>query len=166
MDLVAADPDGGPRLLIDVTVADPLQTAAESAVDRGHAAHVAEGLKRAKYADHSPNDTIIPAALETFGCLGAPFHDLLRECARCAAISRVQDESFIGAEASRSLYYCRQRISVSLQRSQARSIHHRSAQAIYSTLGARPLALLSRLVSRGDLFTVIKAGQRVTDQDI
>jgi hypothetical protein len=38
MDLVAADPDGGPRLLIDVTVADPLRTAAESAIDRGHAA--------------------------------------------------------------------------------------------------------------------------------
>jgi hypothetical protein len=52
MDLVAADPDGGARLLIDVTVADPLRTAAASAVERGHAARVAEGLKRAKYSDH------------------------------------------------------------------------------------------------------------------
>jgi hypothetical protein len=42
MNLVAADPDGGPRLLIDVTVADPSRTAAESAVDRGHAARVAD----------------------------------------------------------------------------------------------------------------------------
>jgi hypothetical protein len=34
MVLVAADPDGGSRLLIDVTVADPLRMAADSAVDR------------------------------------------------------------------------------------------------------------------------------------
>jgi hypothetical protein len=92
MDLVAADPDGGPLLLIDVTVADPLRTAAESAVDRGHATRVAEVLKRAKYADHPPNDTLIPAAVESFGCLGAPFQDLLRMCARRAATtSRVRD---------------------------------------------------------------------------
>jgi hypothetical protein len=36
------------------------------------------------YADHSPDDTLIPAAVETFGCLGAPFQDLLRMCARRA----------------------------------------------------------------------------------
>jgi hypothetical protein len=100
MDLVAADPDGGPRLLIDVTVADPLRTPAESAVDRGHAARVVEGLKRAKYADHLPDDTLIPAAIETFGCLGAPFQDLLRMCARHAATSQVRDGSLIEAEAS------------------------------------------------------------------
>jgi hypothetical protein len=61
--MVAADPDGRPRLLIDVTVAKPLRTLAESSVDRGHAARIAEGLKhfkRAKYADHSPDGTLIP----------------------------------------------------------------------------------------------------------
>jgi hypothetical protein len=31
MDLVAADPDGGPRLVIDVRVADPLRMLAELA---------------------------------------------------------------------------------------------------------------------------------------
>jgi hypothetical protein len=85
MDLVARPTwiIGGPRSLIDVIVADLLRTAAESAIDRGHAARVAKGIKRAKYVDHSPDDTLIPAAVErqpveTFGCLGAPFQDLLR----------------------------------------------------------------------------------------
>jgi hypothetical protein len=32
MDLVAADPDGGPRLLMDVTFTYPLRSPAESAV--------------------------------------------------------------------------------------------------------------------------------------
>jgi hypothetical protein len=42
------------RLLIDVTVTDPFWTPAlESAVDRGHATHVANGLKQAKYHDHA-----------------------------------------------------------------------------------------------------------------
>jgi hypothetical protein len=66
MDLVVADPDGGPRLLINVTVADPLRTAAELAIDRGHAARVAEGLKRAKYTDHLPDNTLIPAAVTKY----------------------------------------------------------------------------------------------------
>lgn len=36
-----------------------------------------------------------------------------------------------------------------------------------STLGVRPLALLSRFVSQGDLFTVyIRAGLKVGDYDI
>jgi hypothetical protein len=55
--LVAADLDGGPRLLIDVTVADPLQTAAESAVGRGHAARVAEPSTRTIcLMTHRPHD--------------------------------------------------------------------------------------------------------------
>jgi hypothetical protein len=134
MDLVAADPnrDRGPRLLTNITIADLLRMAAESAaaVYRGHAARVAEGLKQAKYADHLPNDTLIPIAVETFGCLGAPFSlskIFFGMCARHAATLRVRDESLIGAESSRLLRYYRQRISVSLQRNQARSIHHRSA---------------------------------------
>ncbi len=161
MDLVAADPQGGPRLLIDVTVADPLRTPAESAVDRGHAARVAEGLKQAKYHDHAPDDTLIPAAVETFGCLGAPFLDLLRTCARRAAASRARDDSMIDAEASRMLSYYRQRISVSLQRSHARTIHHRSARAVYSTLGARPLARASGYISRADLYTISRSARFV-----
>jgi hypothetical protein len=66
--------------------------------------------------------------------------------ARRGATSRVQDESLIGEEASQLLYYYRQQSLVSLERSQARSIHHRSARAVQSTLGARPLALPLRFV--------------------
>ncbi len=162
MDLVAADPQGGPRLLVDVTVADPLRTAAESAVERGHAARVAEAAKAAKYADHSPDDRLIPAAIETFGCFGGPFDRLLRMCAQRAAALRVSDESQVADEASRLLRYYRQRISVSLQRSQARAVHHRSARAVQSTLGARPLAM-SGFVSRVDLFTI--AGARHSSEE-
>ncbi len=158
MDLVTADPQGGPRLLVDVTVADPIRSAAESAVERGHAARVAEAAKAAKYADHSPDDTLIPAAVETFGCFGGPFDRLLRMCARRTAALRVADEGQVGEEASRLLTYYRQRISVSLQRSQARAIHHRSARAVQSTLGARPLAL-SGFVGRGDLYMIAGAGR-------
>jgi hypothetical protein len=162
MDLVAADPQGGPRLLVDVTVADPLRTAAESAVERGHAARVAEAAKAAKYADHSPDDRLIPAAIETFGCFGGPFDRLLRMCAQRAAGLRVSDESQVGEEAARLLRFYRQRISVSLQRCQARAVHHRSARAVQSTLGARPLAM-SGFVSRIDLFTT--AGARHSSEE-
>jgi hypothetical protein len=53
-------------------LADGSGVGAESTIDRGHAAHVAEGIKRAKYADHSPDfDTLIGpssqlSAVETF----------------------------------------------------------------------------------------------------
>ena len=162
MDLVAADPQGGPRLLVDVTVADPLQApVTAAAVERGHAARAAEALKTTKYSDHSPDDSLIPAAVETFGCLGGQFDSLLRTCAQRAAALRVSDESQIGEEASRLLRYYRQRVSVSLQRSQARAIHHRAARAVQCTLGARPLAL-SAFVGRGDLFTATASG-RVID---
>ena len=161
MDLVAADPQGGPRLLVDVTVADPLQApVTAAAVERGHAARAAEALKTTKYSDHSPDDTLVPAAIETYGCLGGQFDSLLRTCARRAAALRV-DESQIGEEASRLLRYYRQRVSVSLQRSQARAIHHRAARAVQSTLGARPLAM-SGFIGRGDLLTAA-AVDRIAD---
>ena len=127
-------------------------------MERGHAARVAEATKAAKYADHSPDDTLIPAAVETFGCFGGPFDRLLRMCARRTAALRVADEGQVEEETSRLLTYYRQRISVSLQRSQARAIHHRSARAVQSTLGARPLAL-SGFVGRGDLYMIAGAGR-------
>jgi hypothetical protein len=71
----------------------------------------------------------------------------VRTCARHAAVLRVTEESQIGEEASRLLS-----VSVSLQRSQARAIHHRAAQAVQSTLGARPLAM-SGFIGRRDLLT-------------
>lgn len=83
-------------------------------------------------------------------------------CAQRSAGLRVSDESQVGEEAARLLRFYRQRISVSLQRSQARAVHHRSARAVQSTLGARPLAM-SGFVSRIDLFTT--AGARHSSEE-
>jgi hypothetical protein len=130
MDLVAANPHWGPRLIVDVTVADPLPVLVMAlAVERGHAARAAGAVKTAKYSNHSPDDTLIPAAIETFGCLGCQFNGLLCLCARRAAAPRGSDESQIREEALRLLQYYRQRVLVNLQRSQTRAIHHRAARA-------------------------------------
>jgi hypothetical protein len=43
--------------------------------------------------------------------------------------------------ASRLICYYRSRVSISLQRSQARAIHHREARAVQSSTGARPLSI-------------------------
>jgi hypothetical protein len=54
MDLVAADPRGGSRVLADVVVADPTRS---TAVERGHAARLAADIvKVGKYGDHFPDD--------------------------------------------------------------------------------------------------------------
>jgi hypothetical protein len=67
MDLVAADPRGGSRVLADVVVADPTRSTAVMvpAVERGHAARLAAEMKVGKYGDHFPDDTFVPLAIET-----------------------------------------------------------------------------------------------------
>jgi hypothetical protein len=114
MDLVAADPDGGPRLLIDVTVADPLRTAAESAVDRGHAARVVEGLKC------GPSTRTIrlmtrphPSCSRDILMSWSPFDSRIFFGCALAVQPRRESEtrsSMIGAEASQLSCYYRQRI--------------------------------------------------------
>jgi hypothetical protein len=86
MDLVGADPRGGPRVLADVTVADPLREGLipEAAVERGRAAREAAQAKAVKYGDHPADDTFIPLAVETFGCLDSSFDEFLGTCARRA----------------------------------------------------------------------------------
>jgi hypothetical protein len=71
MDLVAADPRGGSRVLADVVVADPTRSTAVmvTAVERGHAARLAAQMKVGKYGDHFPDDTFVPLAVETSGAL-------------------------------------------------------------------------------------------------
>jgi hypothetical protein len=70
MDLVGADPRGGPQVLADVTVADTLREGSipEAAVERGRAAREAAQAKAVKYGGHPADDTFIPLAIETFGC--------------------------------------------------------------------------------------------------
>jgi hypothetical protein len=67
---VGAVPRGGPRVLADVTVADPLREGLipEAGVERGRAAREAAQAKAVKYGDHPADDTFIPLAVEIFGC--------------------------------------------------------------------------------------------------
>jgi hypothetical protein len=60
--------------------------------------------------------------------------------------------------ASRLISYYRSRVSISLQRSQARAIHHRAARAVQSSTGARPLSIQDDFVRSADLYTVTGVG--------
>jgi hypothetical protein len=75
MDLVAADPLGGSRVLADMVVADRTRSTAVmvTVVERGHAARLAADMKVGKYGDHFPHDTFVPLAVETYGCLDSAF---------------------------------------------------------------------------------------------
>jgi hypothetical protein len=87
IDLVAADPRGGSRVLADVVVADPIRSAAfmVTAVERGHAARLAAEMKVEKYGGHFPDDTFVPLAVETYGCLDSAFDGFHGTCAKRAA---------------------------------------------------------------------------------
>jgi hypothetical protein len=63
-----------------------------------------------------------------------------------------------GPLASRLICYYRSRVSISLQRSQARAIHHRAARAVQSSTGARPLSVQDGFVRSADLYTVTRVG--------
>jgi hypothetical protein len=55
-----------------------------TAVERGHAARLAADLKVGKYGNHFPNDTFVPLAVETYGCLDSAFDGFLGTGARLA----------------------------------------------------------------------------------
>jgi hypothetical protein len=139
MDLVAADPRGGSRVLADVVVANLTRSTAVmvTAMKRGHAAWLAAEMKVGKYGDHFPDDTFVPLAVETYGCLDSMFDGFLGTCARRAAELRAGDLVSVPM-ASRRISYYRSRVLISLQRSQARAIQHRAARAVQSSTGARP----------------------------
>lgn len=83
MDLFGADPRGGSRILADVVVADPTRSTAilVTPVTRVHAARLGAQVKVGKYGGHFPDDTFIPLAVETFGCLDRQFDEFLSACA-------------------------------------------------------------------------------------
>jgi hypothetical protein len=157
MDIVAADPRGGSRVLADVVVAVPTRSTAVmvTAVERGHAARLSTEMKVGKYGDHFPDDTFVPLAVETYGCLDSAFDEFLGTCARRDA------ELWAGGlgsvpMASRLISYYRSRVSISLQRSQARAIHHRAARAVQSSTEARLLSVQDGFVRSADLYTVTR----------
>jgi hypothetical protein len=159
MDLVAADPRGGSRVLADVVVADPTRSTAVmvTAVERGHAARLVAEMKVGKYGDHFPDDTFVPLAVETYGCLDSAFDGFLGTCARRAAELRAGGLRPVPV-ASRLICYYRSRVSISLQRSQARAIYHTAARAVQSSTGARPLSVQDGFVRSADLYTVTRVG--------
>ena len=159
MDLVGADPRGGSRILADVTVADPLRDGMlpEAAVERGRAARDAAQAKAVKYGDHPADDTFIPLAVETYGCLDSAFDEFLGTCARRAAELRMGGLDSAPL-ASRLLCYFRQRVSVSLQRSQARAVHHRAARAVERSVGLRAQIVQDGHVRTADLHTLARVG--------
>jgi hypothetical protein len=134
MDLVAADPQGGSRMLADVVVAYPTRSTAVmvTAVERGHAARL--DMKVGKYGDHFPDDTFVPLAVETYGCLDSAFDGFLGTCARRAAELRAGGLGSVPMASRLISYVYRSRVSISLQ---ARAIHHRAARAVQSSTGAR-----------------------------
>lgn len=160
MDLVGADPRGGSRVLADVTVADPLREGLlpAAAVERGRAAREAALAKEVKYGDHPADDTFIPLAVETYGCLDSSFDEFLGTCARRAAELRMGGLDS-APMASRLLCYFRQRVSVSLQRSQARAVHHRAARAVERSVGLRAEVVQDGRVRTVDLHTLSRVGR-------
>lgn len=154
VDLVGADPQGGRRILGDVVVADCTQERLVSVAStvRGHAAGQGAAVKEGKYHDHPADDVFIPMAVETYGCLGTAFDGFLSQCARRAAQAGVVDgEHELGREVSRMLCYFRQRVSISLQRSQARAVHYRSARAVATSTGVGAIATAPGPVAIADI---------------
>ncbi|GAQ92921.1 hypothetical protein KFL_012040010 [Klebsormidium nitens] len=61
----------------------------EAAIERGRAARDAPQAKAVKYGDHPADDTFIPLAVETYGCLDSSFDEFLGTCARRAVELRM-----------------------------------------------------------------------------
>ena len=60
--------------------------------------------------------------------------------------------------ASGLLCYFRQRVSISLQRSQARAVHHRAARAVERSVGLRAEVVQDGRVRTADLHTLSRVG--------
>jgi hypothetical protein len=110
-----------------------------------------------KYGDHPADDTFIPLAVETFGCLDSSFDEFLGTCARRAAELRMGGLDS-APMASRLLCYFRHRVSISLQRSQARAVHHRAARAIERLVGLEAPVIQDGHVRTADLHTLSWVG--------
>jgi hypothetical protein len=62
--------------------------------------------------------------------------------------------------ASRLLCYFRQRVSISLQRSRARAVHHRAARAIERSVGLGAPAVQDGRIRTADFHTLSRVGLR------
>jgi hypothetical protein len=158
--LTVLPPRGGSRVLADMVVADPTRSMAVmvTAVERGHAARLAAEMKVGKYGNHFSDDTFVPLAVETYGCLDSAFDGFLGTCARRSTELRAGGLGPVPLASTGLICYYRSRVLISLQRSQARAIHHRAARAVQSSIGARPLSVQDGFVRSPDLYTVTRVG--------
>ena len=91
------------------------------------------------------------------GCLDTAFDEFLGTCARRAAELRMGGLDS-APTASRLLCYFRRRVSVSLQRSQARAVHHRAARAVQQSVGRAAQVVQDGHVRTADLHTLSRVG--------
>eukprot|EP00850_Spirogloea_muscicola_P023510 SM000362S13797 [mRNA] locus=s362:10524:11038:- [translate_table: standard] len=76
LDIVGVQPGGGPRALVDVVVTEAYKSSASTHI-AGHAVGGAEQRKLQHCSDYPRSDQLLPAAVDTFGCMGPRFHILL-----------------------------------------------------------------------------------------
>ena len=104
-----------------------------AATTTGVAAAAREISKKAHYADAPPEKPVLPLVAETFGCLGAIFHDFLADCAhralKGAGIPADMDDPAYTRPFSQVLQHFRQWVSCCLQRAQAHSLLARAELA-------------------------------------
>ena len=136
-DLALFDRATGTWRLLDVSICNPLQVSSLhlAATTTGVAASAREHSKRTHYADSPPEKPVVPLVAETFGCLGAMFHDFLADCAHRALKSAgIPADMDAGIPAysrpySQILQHFRQWVSCCLQRAQAHSLLTRAELA-------------------------------------
>lgn len=143
----------GHRTLADLVVANPLRhdLIDIASTTAGAAASRAATTKEAKYTARAPSDTFLPLAIEMFGRLHHPFDGLLRQAAR-------DIHGRMGPTGPPlsilTTHFC-QRISVALQRAQARAIYRRSLTVGASAPSQRLAPLEDIPISLADLVTTL-----------
>eukprot|EP00850_Spirogloea_muscicola_P008597 SM000046S16378 [mRNA] locus=s46:256832:262413:- [translate_table: standard] len=150
LDIVGVQPGGGPRALVDVVVTEAYKSSASTHI-AGHAVGGAEQKKLRHYSDYPRSDHLLPAAIDTFGCLGPRFHTLLENI---ASLGYARREDMLPAQMGMPAAYVsflRRRVSTCLQRAQAYALHQKAGRALAAGTRASQLPCGIR-ASASDLY--------------
>eukprot|EP00850_Spirogloea_muscicola_P009951 SM000057S18381 [mRNA] locus=s57:217778:218536:- [translate_table: standard] len=143
LDIVGVQPGGGPRALVDVVVTEAYKMGG------------AEQKKLRHYSDYPRSDHLLPAAIDTFGCLGPRFHTLLENI---ASLGYARREDMLPAQMGMPaayLSFLRRRVSTCLQRAQAYALHQKAGRALAA--GTRASQLPSGIrASASDLYVLTR----------
>eukprot|EP00850_Spirogloea_muscicola_P011275 SM000069S20712 [mRNA] locus=s69:457489:458121:- [translate_table: standard] len=154
LDIVGVQPDGGPRALVDVVVTEAYKSSASTHI-AGHAVGGAKQKKLRHYSDYPRSDHLLPAAIDTFGCLGPRFHTLLENI---ASLGYARREDMLPAQMGMPaayLSFLRRRVSTCLQRSQAYALHQKAGRALAAGTRASQLPSGNR-ASASDLYVLTR----------